>query len=118
VTAMSQTPADSALADRVARDRDVLLRLLPVMASLAGVCLAALGFLQATERPELANTYADEVIAIDAMLFVGCVYLVLWAARTRSLRRADLLLRAALGIFLFALTTLLLAATYVIYWIL
>src|SRR4029077_8276266 len=115
---MADKPTDSELAARVARDRDVLLRLLPVMASLAGLCLAALGVLQVTDRPELANTYAGEVIAIVAMLFVGCVYLVLWAARTHSLRRADLLSRVALGIFLFAMTTLLLAATYVIYWIL
>jgi hypothetical protein len=64
------------------------------------------------------SSYADEVIAIDALLFVSCVYLILWALRTRSLQRADQLSRLINAIFLFALTTLLLASVYVIFWLL
>jgi len=118
IKATKEAPADAALAARVARDRDVLLRLLSVTASLAGLCIAALGFLEATGRRELVSSYADEVIAVDALLFVSCVYLILWALRTRSLRRADLLSRLINAIFLFALTTLLLASVYVIFWLL
>ena len=106
------------LAARVERDRDVLLRLLSVTASLAGLCIAALGFLEASDRPALENSYADELIAIDALLFVGCVYLILWALRTRSPVKADRLSRVVNVVFLFALTSLLLAATYIIYWVL
>jgi hypothetical protein len=115
---MSNQAADNSLAARVARDRDVLLRLLSVTASLAGLCIAALGFLEATERRELATSYADEVIAVDALLFVSCVYLILWALRTQSLRRADMLSRVINVVFLLALTTFLLASTYVIFWLL
>jgi hypothetical protein len=115
--AAKNTVIDPALAARVARDRDVLLRLLSVTASLAGLCIAALGFLEASDRSALAGSFADEVIAIDAVLFVSCVYLILWALRTSSPRRADLLSRIINGIFLFALTTLLLASTYVIFWL-
>ena len=64
------------------------------------------------------SSYADEVIAIDALLFVSCVYLILWALRTRSLQRADQLSRVINAIFLVALTTLLLASVYVIFWLL
>ena len=115
---MTEDALDSILAARVARDRDVLLRLLSVAASLAGVCIAALGFLEASNRPTLSGSYADELIAIDAVLFVGCVYLILWALRTKSPVRADSLSRVVYFVFLFALTTLLAAATYIIYWIL
>ena len=108
---------DAALRARVARDRDVLLRLLSVTASLAGLCIAALGFLEASDRPSLEQSYADELIAIDAILFVVCVYLILWALRTQSLKRARALSRLVDAVFLFALTTLLAAATYIIYWI-
>ena len=105
------------LAARVARDRDVLLRLLSVTASLAGLCIAALGFLEAAERSQLDHSYADELIALDAFLFVGCVYLILWALRTTSVERAVRLARIVDVVFLFALTTLLLAAAYIIYYL-
>jgi len=106
---------DPELAARVAKDRDVLLRLLSVTASLAGLCIAALGFLDASDRPALEQSYADELIAVDAILFVACVYLVLWALRTQSMKRARELSRLVDVVFLFALTTLLAAATYIIY---
>ena len=74
--------------DPARADRDVLLRLLSVTASLAGLCIAALGFLEAADRSELDHSYADELIALDAFLFVSCVYLILWALRTSVAERA------------------------------
>ncbi|MCC6196932.1 MAG: hypothetical protein IT518_20965 [Burkholderiales bacterium] len=115
---MSPDATQPPLEQRVARNREVLLRLLSVTASLAGLCIAALGFLQATGRPELDGSHADELIAVDAFLFVGCVYLILWALRTHDAHRADALTRLVDVIFLFALTTMLLAAAYIIFWIL
>ena len=105
------------LAARVARDRDVLLRLLSVTASLAGLCIAALGFLEVADRSALDHSYADELIALDAFLFVGCVYLILWALRTSLPERAARLARIVDVVFLFALTTLLIASAYVIYYL-
>ena len=116
--AMTGQPPDTELATRVARDRDVLLRLLSVTASLAGLCIAALGFLEAVDRPALDHSLADEVIAFDAFLFVGCVYLILWALRTAVPRRAAGLARVVDVVFLFALTTLLIAAGYIIFFLL
>jgi hypothetical protein len=111
-------PDDADLLGRVARDRDVLLRLLSVTASLAGLCIAALGFLEAADRPQLDHSYADELIALDAFLFVGCVYLILWALRTSRPERAVRLGRIVDIVFLFALTTLLVASAYIIYYLL
>jgi hypothetical protein len=115
---MRDAVLDPVLAQRVARDRDVLLRLLSVTASLAGLCIAALGFLEAGDRPALDDSFADELIAVDALLFVSCVYLILWALRTSSPQRADALTRIIDVLFLFALTTLLLASAYIIFWVL
>jgi hypothetical protein len=115
---MNEPALDNALHQRVARDRDVLLRLLSVTASLAGLCIAALGFLEAQDRPELERSFADELIAIDAFLFVICVYLILWALRSRSPARAASLTRVVDVLFLFALTSLLLASAYILFWIL
>ena len=60
---------------------------------------------------------ADELIALDAFLFVSCVYLILWALRTSSAARAARLARIVDVVFLFALTTLLFASAYIIYYL-
>jgi hypothetical protein len=99
------------------RDRDVLLRLLSVSASLAGICIAALGFMEYGTPEAAFRTYADEVIAFDALLFVCCVYLILWALRTSSRTRARKLSRIVDIIFLVALTTMLVASGYIVYWV-
>jgi hypothetical protein len=99
------------------RDRDVLLRLLSVTASLAGLCIAALGFIEYGTPEAAYRTYADEVIAFDALLFVCCVYLILWALRTSSLPRARMLSKLVDIVFLVALTTMLLASGYIVYWV-
>jgi len=115
---MNPTTEDPKVAHEVSRNREVLLRLLSVTASLAGLCIAALGFMEYGSPEAAYRTIADEVIAFDAMLFVCCVYLILWALRTRSLRQARRLGRVVDGVFLMALTTMLMAATYIVYWVL
>ena len=99
------------------RDRDVLLRLLSVSASLAGLCIAALGFMEYVTPEAAYRTYADEVIPFDALLFVCCVYLILWALRTTSRSRARALSRFVDIVFLIALTTMLVASGYIVYWV-
>jgi hypothetical protein len=115
---MNSATEDPGISQEVSRNRDVLLRLLSVTASLAGLCIAALGFMEYGSPEAVYRTIADEVIAFDAMLFVCCVYLILWALRTHSLRRARMLGRVVDGVFLIALTTMLLAAAYIVYWVL
>jgi hypothetical protein len=108
---------DARLVQAVARNRDVLLRLLSVTASLAGLCMAALGFIEYGSPDAALRTIADEVIAFDALLFVCCVYLILWALRTQDVARAYRLGRIVDWVFLVALTTMLLAAAYIVYWV-
>ena len=113
-TAAPSPPAAARPEYDPARDRDVLLRLLSVTASLAGLCIAALGFMEIGAPDADLRTLADEVIAIDAMLFVICVYLILWALRTTINARAKQLSRIIDIVFLFALTTMLFASGYII----
>jgi hypothetical protein len=114
---MTAVDADPRIAEDVARDRDVLLRLLSVTASLAGLCMAALGFMEYGSPEASYRSLADEVIAFAALLFVCCVYLILWALRTRSVRRAWVLGRIVDWVFLVALTTMLVAAAYIVFWV-
>ena len=114
----SPLPAPDAAAVRPydpARDRDVLLRLLSVTASLAGLCIAALGFMEIGAPTAGDRSFADEVIALDGLLFVFCVYLILWALRTTKVSRVRTLTRVVDVVFLFALTTMLVASGYILF---
>ena len=115
--ARSSDVPQSTMERSVARNRDVLLRLLSVTASLAGLCMAALGFIEYGSPEATYRTFADEIIAFDALLFVCCVYLILWALRTSSMARAYTLGHVVDWVFLVALTTMLLAAAYIVYWV-
>jgi multisubunit Na+/H+ antiporter MnhF subunit len=106
---------EAGMAQKVARNRDVLLRLLSVTASLAGLCMAALGFMEYGSPDAALRTVADEVIAFDALLFVCCVYLILWALRTQDVTRAYWLGRTVDWVFLVALSTMLAAAACIVY---
>jgi hypothetical protein len=98
------------------RHRDVTLRLLPVNASLAGLCMGALVFLQAA-APGTDLRFADEVLALDALLFVCCVYLILLGARISSPVYSRQIFIAVDVVFLTALTTMLVSAIYIVYWV-
>jgi len=96
-------------------DQEILLRLLPVCASMAGICMAVLGVVD-YGAPAVVNwTYADDVIAADGLLFAANVYLILWALRTRLRRRARTLAKTVDAVFLFALTTMVIAGAYFVY---
>jgi len=114
---MTPEAPDPRIERAVTRNRDVLLRLLSVTASFAGLCMAALGFMEYGTPEATYRTFADEIIAFDALLFVCCVYLILWALRTTNTARAYVLGRVVDWVFLVALTTLLLAAAYIVYWV-
>jgi len=87
------------------------------MSSLAGLCIVGLVFLQSAITNNVNIGYADEVLALDALLFVACMYLILWSGRTSSQALALRLFRIVDMTFLFALTTMLLSAAYIVYWV-
>ena len=122
MTERPATPVAPPLADPeeelvrdVARNRDLLLRLLSVNASLAGLCIAGLGFIEFGAPKRVLQTLADEAIAVCTLLYVGNVYLILWALRTRYARRAWRLGRIIDVVFLVTLTTMVIAGGYLIF---
>jgi hypothetical protein len=109
---------DEALVRDVARNRDLLLRLLSVNASLAGLCIAGLGFIEFGAPKRTLQTLADEAIAVCTLFYVGNVYLILWALRTRDARRAWRLGRVIDWVFVATLTTMVIAGGYLIFGVL
>jgi len=87
-------------------ERELLLRLLPMSASLAGLSVGAVTLFRLTDKAVRLSTFADDLLVVCAALFLLSTYLIFWALRSRKLSRSRWLARLVDGVFLTALTAL------------
>lgn len=80
--------------------KDVVLRLLPPMGSLAAVSLAGVSLFHLHSRLHPENTLVDETLAFCAVLFLLCYPMTIWAVRTTRMTRSFFLGRLTLAMFL------------------
>src|SRR5689334_4345034 len=90
-------PPDKRLED------DIAIHIFTVSAGMVGVCLTVIGLLRVVITLRKADTFGDDLLAADAILFlIACVTSYL-ALRTRSVQRMYRLERFADIVFLIAL---------------
>jgi hypothetical protein len=85
-------------------EEDVSIHIFDTSATMVGVCLTVIGVFKLIFQVKSISTWADDLIFIDAMLFLGSCGLAYWALRTRSIKRRHLTEKIADLIFLVALT--------------
>ncbi len=95
--------------------RELLLRLLPVSASLAGLSVAAVTLFRLSDKSARLVTFADDLLVICAVLFLLSTYLIFWALRSRHVQRTRQLARLVDFVFLIALTTLVCVGFLLVY---
>ena len=93
--------------------RDELTSLLSLCGTLAGLCIGIVAFINASSRG--AATLIDDVLATCAATFLLCIYLITFAFRTRSRKRALLLTQAVELLFLATLTVMTAAGFFMVY---
>ncbi len=105
--------------ERVSREwdvqRDLILRLLPPTATLAGLCLAGVSLFSIHPRLNKADTVIDDILAVNALLFLISFYLTMWSVRTKTKSRALKLSYWVDNIFLLAITLLVLVGFLMVY---
>jgi hypothetical protein len=89
--------------DRSHFQEDLCIHIFTVSAAMVGVCLTVIGLLRVTISIRRADTVADDLVAMDAVLFLLSCLSSYWALRTRSTRRLHRLERFADRIFILAL---------------
>ena len=94
--------------------RELLLHLLPVSASLAGLSIASLSLFHFSVH-SLRDTLGDDLLAFSALAFLVSCYLTFWALRTRDERRALRLGRIVDTLFLAAMTGIVAAGFVIVY---
>lgn len=100
---------------RTELEADICIHIFTVSAGMVGVCLTVIGLIRVVITLRKADTLADDLIAVDAVLFLISCLSAYWALRTRSTRRMHRLERVADSVFLLALLFMVVIAAFITY---
>lgn len=81
-------------------EEDICVHIFTVSAAMVGVFITVIGLLRIVITIQKVDTIADDLVAANALLYMGACFLAYWALRTRSSRRMHRLERIADGLFL------------------
>jgi hypothetical protein len=95
--------------------RDELLHLLTLSGTLAGLCIAGVTLFHTMDAPTYQTTLADNILAVTALLFLICTYVIFFALRTEREKLALLLNKVVDILFLLALTSMVFSGFIMIY---
>lgn len=70
--------------DLEARAYDLTMHVFTVSAGMVGVCLTAIGLLRLVAAQTKAQTLGDDLLAVNAILFVLCSFLAFWSFKTQE----------------------------------
>ena len=84
-------------------DESIAIHIFTVSAGLVGVCLTVIGLVQIVIHSRKETTLADDLLVIDAILFLFSCLLSYWALRKRTIKRLHVIEKVADYIFIIAL---------------
>ena len=96
---------------------DICIHIFTVSSAMVGVCLTVIGLIRVVITLGRADTLADDLLAVDALLFLVSSLLSYAALRSRSFRRMHRIERAADTVFIVAMvvmTTVCAVITYAV----
>ena len=82
---------------------------------MVGVCLTVIGVLRVVTTARRVDTIADDMLALDAALFLVSCLSSYWALRTRSTRRLHKVERFADFVFISALVFMVVICGFITY---
>jgi len=96
-------------------EEDICVHIFTVSAAMVGVCLTVIGILRVAIGARKVDTFADDLLSADAVLFLASCILSYWALRTRSIRRMYRVERVADFVFLSALLFMVVICGFITY---
>jgi hypothetical protein len=99
----TNSSADTPDTSRARLDHDICVHIFTASAAMVGVCLTVIGILRVVISLRKADTLGDDLLAVNAMLYLASCLLSYWALRTRNQGRNHRLERTADAIFLTSL---------------
>ena len=89
--------------NRTDLEEDISVHVFTVSAAMVGVCLTVIGLIRVVLTLHAVNTVADDLLGLDALLFLAACLLSYAALRTRGTRRMHRVEKMADRIFIAAL---------------
>jgi hypothetical protein len=105
---VSQAVADSNF--RSSLEEDISSHIFVALSAMLGVCLTVIGLLRVVIVIGKVDTLADDLLAIDSLLFFTSCLASYFALRTRSSRRMHRLERVVDRVFILAMLLMVVAA--------
>jgi hypothetical protein len=68
-------------------DQDLCIHIYTISAAMIGVCLTAVGLIRIVITLHKANTLADDLLCLDAVVFLFATISAYWALRGRGVKR-------------------------------
>ena len=96
-------------------EEDLCIHILSVSAMLVGVCLTVIGVVNIVVRQTGINTFADDLLALDALLFTVSSVLSYAALRVRRWRRMRHIEQIAEIVFVFGLLVMVAICGAIVY---
>jgi hypothetical protein len=100
---------------KVTLDDDISIHIFSTSATMVGVCLTVIGIFKAIIHLKAFDTFGDDILSVDALLFLAACVLSYISLRTRTTRRRHYIEKIADGIFLTALFLMALACGLITY---
>jgi hypothetical protein len=112
---LSSSNSADKLSAKTALEKDISVHILTTSATMVGVCLTVIGLIKLILQPKTVATWADDLLFIDALLFLLTCGLAYWALRMPSMKRRHLAEKLADVLFLLALTLMTIIGALVTY---
>ncbi|HTT07173.1 MAG TPA: hypothetical protein VMH34_00040 [Gammaproteobacteria bacterium] len=96
-------------------ERDICVHIFSASSAMVGVCLTVIGLLRIVITIQNADTIADDLLALNALLFLTSCIISYWALRSRTRQRMYSLERVADVIFLSALGLMVIICGFITY---
>ncbi len=96
-------------------EEDISIHIFTASAAMVGVCLTVIGLLRVVLTIKKGVTFADDILAVDAFVFLLACLLSYVALRTRNSRRMHRVERFADGLFILGLVFMALVCSLIVY---
>lgn len=68
------------------RSHELTMHVFSISAAMIGVCLTAIGILRLVTAQTNVQTVGDDLLSMDAVIFVVCCFLAFWSFKTKRLK--------------------------------
>lgn len=96
-------------------EEDICIHIFTVSSAMVGVCLTVIGLVRVVITLGKADTYADDLLALDALMFLVSCFLSYAALRSRGSRRMHKLERIADAVFIGAMVVMVAICAFITY---